>query len=236
ENLQERREKYKESALAQKYYKKKEEVEEIQKRILKLLEKYKWKEEEEASLDSLEAVPLTSVNDWVVHIASMRKKTQETLQLAEAAVQETIKLEKEAEELQMKTDYLKKTFKETKEDQNNSQKIEEKNQKILEKPEEFKERVFEERQHPSLPKERRQPFKTLRVPCIPQKFVQSVKSFRFSKQRPETGREEKEKPMELSVATSCSSSLAENLSWVCCSPSGKNMKLCNVLCSCLNLK
>lgn len=38
----------------------------------------------------------------------MRKKTQETLQIAEAAEKETIKLEKEAEELQMKTDYLKK--------------------------------------------------------------------------------------------------------------------------------
>lgn len=38
----------------------------------------------------------------------MRKKAQETLLLAEAAAQETIKLEKEAEELQMKTDYLRK--------------------------------------------------------------------------------------------------------------------------------
>lgn len=40
----------------------------------------------------------------------MRKKTQEILQLAGAAGQETIKLEKEAEELQMKTDYLKKVI------------------------------------------------------------------------------------------------------------------------------
>ncbi|NWS91554.1 S6OS1 protein, partial [Toxostoma redivivum] len=208
--LEERHKKYTESALAQKYYKQKEEVEEIQKRVLKRLEKYKWKED--ASLDALEAVPLTSVNDWAVHIASTRKKTQETLQLDEAAAQETIKLDKEVEELQMKIDYLKKTFKETKEDQNDSQKIEGKNQKSLEKPEESKERVFEEHQHPSLPKERRQLCKILHVPSIPQKFVQSVQSFRFSKQRPETGSEEKEKPMELSVATSCSSSLAENLS------------------------
>ncbi|KAL2304057.1 hypothetical protein Nmel_009347, partial [Mimus melanotis] len=208
--LEERHKKYTESALAQKYYKQKEEVEEIQKRVLKRLEKYTWKEN--ASLDALEAVPLTSINDWAVHIASTRKKTQETLQLDEAAAQETIKLDKEVEELQMKIDYLKKTFKEAKEDQNDSQKIEGKNQKSLEKSEESKERVFEERQHPSLPKERHQLCKILRVPSIPQKFVQSVQSFRFSKQRPETGSEEKEKPMELSVATSCSSSLAENLS------------------------
>ncbi|XP_037995218.1 protein SIX6OS1 [Motacilla alba alba] len=208
--LEEHRKKYTETALAQKYYQKKEEVEEIQKRILKHLEKYKWKGE--ACLDILEAVPFTSINDWAVHIASMRKKTQETLQLAETAAQETIKLEKEAEELQMKTDCLKESFKETKEDQNNSKKIEGKNQKSLEKPEEFQERVFEEREQPSLPKGKHQLYKTLHVPCIPRKFVQSVQSFRFSKQRPETGKEEKEKSVELSVATSSSSSLAENLS------------------------
>lgn len=44
--------------------------------------------------------------------------------------------------------------------------------------------MFEE---PSLPKGKRQLYKTLHVPCIPRKFVQSVQSFRFSKQRPETG-------------------------------------------------
>ncbi|NXV08792.1 S6OS1 protein, partial [Cettia cetti] len=207
--LEEHRKKYTETPLAQKYYKKKAEVEEIQKRVLKCLEKYKWKED--ACLDILEAAPFTSINAWAIHIASTRKKTQETLQLAEAARQENIKLEKEAEELQMKIDYLKKTFKESKEDQN-SKNIEGKNQKILEKPEEFKERVFEEREHSSLPKKKHQLYKTLRVPCLPQKFVQSVQSFRFSKQRAETGREEKEKPMESSVSTSSSSSLAENLS------------------------
>ncbi|NXQ00448.1 S6OS1 protein, partial [Vidua macroura] len=179
--LEEHRKKYIETALAQKYYQKKEEAEEIQKRVLKRLEKYKWKED--ASLDILEAVPFKSINDWAVHIASMRKKTQETLQLAEAAAQETIKLEKEAEELQTKIDCLKKSFKETKEDKKNSEKIEEKNQKSLKKPEKFKERVFEEREHPSLPKEKHQLYKT----CIPWKFVQSVQSFRLSKQRPETG-------------------------------------------------
>ncbi|NXP85372.1 S6OS1 protein, partial [Passerina amoena] len=208
--LEEQHKKCTEAALAQKYYQIKEEVEEIQKRVLKCLEKYKWKED--ACLDILEAVPFTSINGWAVHIASVRKKAQETLQLAEAAAQEIFKLEKEAEELQMKFDCLKKSFKETKEDQNNSEKIEGKNQKSLEKPELFKERVFEEREHPSLPKGKHWLYKTLCVPCIPQKFVRSVQSFRFSKQRPETGKEEKEKSVELSVAVSSSSSLTENLS------------------------
>ncbi|NXN82811.1 S6OS1 protein, partial [Bombycilla garrulus] len=210
QTLQEHRKRYAETALAQKYYKKKEEVEEIQKRVLKHLEKYKWKED--TCLDILEAVPFTSINDWAVHIASVRKKTQETLQLAEAATQETIKMEEEAEELQVKIDYLKKTFKETKEDQNNSKNTEGKNQESLEKPEEFIERMFEEHEHQSSPKEKHQVFKTLHVQRVPWKIVQSVQSFRFSKQQPETGREEKEKPVEISVDTSSSSRLAENLS------------------------
>ncbi|NWY93741.1 S6OS1 protein, partial [Loxia curvirostra] len=206
--LEEHRKKYTETALAQKYYQKKEEVEEIQKRVLKRLEKYKWKED--AFLDILGTVIVNAYA--IVFCASMRKKTQETLQLAEAAAQETIKLEKEAEELQMKIDCLKKSFQETKEDKNNSGKIEGKNQKSLEKPEVFKERVFEQREHSFLPKGKHQLYKTLHVPCIPRKFVQSVQSFRFSKQRPETGKEEKEKSVERSVATSSSSRLAENLS------------------------
>lgn len=51
EVLEQHREKYAETALAQKYYKKKKEVEEIQSRILKQCEKYKWKED--ACLDIL---------------------------------------------------------------------------------------------------------------------------------------------------------------------------------------
>ncbi|XP_005520099.1 PREDICTED: protein SIX6OS1 [Pseudopodoces humilis] len=215
EILEEHHKKYTEIALAKKYYQKREEVEEIQERVLKRLEKYKWKED--TCLNTLEAVPFISVNDWAVHIASMRKKTQETLQLTEAAVQETIKVEKEAEELQMKIDCLKKTFKETKEDQNNSEKIEGKNQKSNEKLEEFTERVFEEREQPSMPKKKHQLYRALPVPCVSQKSVQSVGSFRFQK-GPETGREEKEKP----VATSSSSSLTKNLSQMVIDTAGTN--------------
>ncbi|NWR53248.1 S6OS1 protein, partial [Regulus satrapa] len=218
-DLQECSKKYTETARAQKYYKKCEEVEEIQKRVLKCLEKYKWKDD--ACLDNPGTAIVNAFTIQPLAVASMRKKTQETLQLAEAAAHETIQLEKEAEEFKMKIDYLKKTFKEAKERQNNSEKTEGKSQKSLEKPEEFKERVFEERERPSLPKEKHQVYKTSRVPHVPWKFVQPVESFRVSKQQPEAGREEKEKPVELSVAISSSSSLAENLPQVCCSPTGK---------------
>ncbi|XP_064009996.1 protein SIX6OS1 [Pogoniulus pusillus] len=208
EVLEQHREKYAETALAQKYYKKKKEVEEIQSRILKQCEKYKWKED--ACLDILDPVPFKSLNDWALQIASSRQKTQEMLKLAAAATQESIQLEKESEELEMKIKYLKKTFEEATEDQNNSKTIERKKQKSLEKPKEFKERVFEESKHPSLPSEKHQLRKPLRVPCAPRKLVQSVQSIRFPMQRMETGREEKEQPVEPPVTASSSSSLAED--------------------------
>ncbi|NXJ92545.1 S6OS1 protein, partial [Corythaixoides concolor] len=212
--LKQHHEKYAESALAQEYYKKKKELEEIQNRVLKLSEKYKLKED--ACLDILGTTIIntfTAILQYVFHnieSASSRQKTQEMLKLAAIARQESIELEKEAEELEMKINYFKKTFEDTAEDQNNSEMIEGKNEKILEKPKEFKERIFEESEHPSLLNEKHQLYKSLHVPFIPRKLVQSVQSIRFSMQRTETGREEKEKPMELSVATSSSSSVAEN--------------------------
>ncbi|KAM6204543.1 protein SIX6OS1 [Sarcoramphus papa] len=220
EILKQHREKYAETALAQEYYKKKKELEEIQNRVLKQSEKYKLKED--ACLDILEPVPFKSLNDWALQIASSRQKTQEMLKLAAVATQESTELQKEAEELEMKINYLKKTFEETTEDQNNSKMIEGKNQKSLEKPKEFKERIFEESEHPSLLNEKHQLYKPLHVPCIPRKLVQSVQSIRFSMQRTETGREEKEKPVELSVATSSSSSLAENSSQMVIDTAGTN--------------
>ncbi|XP_009583661.1 PREDICTED: protein SIX6OS1 [Fulmarus glacialis] len=220
EILKQHREKYAETALAQEYYKKKKELEEIQNRVLKQSEKYKLKED--ACLDILEPVPFKSLNDWALQIASSRQKTQEMLKLAAVATQESFELQKEAEELEMKINCFKKTFEETTEDQSNSEMIEGKNQKSLEKPKEFKERVFEESEHPSLLNEKHQLYKPLHVPCIPRKLVQSVQSIRFSMQRTETGREEKEKPMELSVATSSSSSLAENSSQMLIDTTGTN--------------
>ncbi|KFO78744.1 Protein SIX6OS1, partial [Cuculus canorus] len=207
EILKQHHEKYAETALAQECYKKKKELEEIKNRILKHSEKYKLNED--ACLDILELVPFKSLNDWAVYIASSRQKTQEMLKLAAAAKQESIELQKEAEELEIKINYLKKTFEETTEDQNKSKMIEGKNQKSLEKLKEFKERIFEENEHPALLNKKHQLYKPLHAPCIPQKLVQSVQSIRFKMQGTET---EKEKPMELSVPTSSSSSLAEESS------------------------
>nr|XP_013038583.2 protein SIX6OS1 isoform X2 [Anser cygnoides]XP_047922218.1 protein SIX6OS1 isoform X2 [Anser cygnoides] len=208
EILKQHHEKYAETALAQECYKKKKEIEEIQNRILKQSEQYKLKED--ACSDILEPAPFKSLNDWALHIASLRQKTQEMLKLAEVAAQESIELEREAEELEMKINYFKKRFEETTEDQNDSEMVEGKNLKSLEKPKDFKERIFEESEHPSLLNEKHQLYKPLHLPCIPRKSVQSVQTIRFSMKRTDKGREEKEKRMEHSVATSSSSSHAEN--------------------------
>uniref|UniRef100_G1NLF5 Chromosome 14 open reading frame 39 n=1 Tax=Meleagris gallopavo TaxID=9103 RepID=G1NLF5_MELGA len=156
-----------------------------------------------------EPAPFKSINDWALYIASLRQKTQEVLKLAETATQESTELEKEADEIEMKINYFKKTFEKTTEDQNNSEMIEGKNLKSLEKPKEFKERIFEESEHPSFLHEK-QLYKPLQLPCIPRKSVQSLQTTRFSMQQTETGREEKENPMEQAVAASSSSSHAEN--------------------------
>ncbi|XP_065603696.1 protein SIX6OS1 [Cyrtonyx montezumae] len=208
EILKQHREKYAETALAQEYYKKKKELEEIQNRIQKQSEQYKLKEDDD--LDILEPAPFASINDWALHIASLRQETQEMLKLAETATQESIELEKEADELEMKINYLKKTFEETTEDQNNSEMIGGKILKSLEKPKEFKDRIFEESEHPSLLHEKHQLYKPLQLPCIPRRSVQSLQTSRFAMQQTETGREEQENPVEQSVAASSSSSHAEN--------------------------
>ncbi|XP_068005279.1 protein SIX6OS1 isoform X1 [Melanerpes formicivorus] len=220
EVLKQHREKYTETALAQEYYEKKKEVEEIQSRILKQCEKYKWKED--ACLDRLDPVPFKSLNGWALQIASSRQKTQEMLKLAAAATQESIELEKEAEELEMKIKYLKKTFEETTEDQNNSKIIEGKKQKSLEKLKEFKERVFEESEHTSSLNKKHQLCKPWRVPCAPWKLVQSVQSIRFSRQQGEKGREEKETLVEPPVTSSSSSRLEENSPQMVIETAGKS--------------
>ncbi|OXB72218.1 UNVERIFIED_CONTAM: hypothetical protein H355_002866 [Colinus virginianus] len=222
EVLKQHREKYAETALAQEYYKKKQELEEIQSRVQKQSEQYKLKEDDDldvlgTALISASAVepvgepaPFTSINDWALHIASLRQETQEMLKLAEIATQESVELEKEADELEMKINYLKQTFEETTEDQNNSEMIEGKILKSVEKPKEFKERIFEESEHPSLSHEKHQRYKPLQLPCIPRRSVQSLLTSRFATQQTETGREEQENPVEQSVAAGSSSSHAEN--------------------------
>ncbi|KAJ7414262.1 hypothetical protein WISP_85186 [Willisornis vidua] len=198
EVLQEHRKKYAGTALAQKYHKKNEEVEGIQNTLLKRWEKYKWKED--AGLDVLGTA---TINAFTV------KPIGSALHIEVSWLQKLLYYAVNHQ-----------TLEETTEDHNNSEMIE--NQKSLEKPEEFKERMFEEHEHTPLPTEKHPLCKPLHVPSIPRKLVQSVQSIRFSKHRPETGREGKQNPVELPVTTTTSSGLAENLSEMVIDTAGTN--------------
>ncbi|OXB55062.1 hypothetical protein ASZ78_015506 [Callipepla squamata] len=172
EVLKQHREKYAETALAQEYYKKKKELEEIQSRVQKQSEQYKLKEDDD--LDVLGTALISASAVEPVGGGGLH------------------------------------TFEETTEDQNNSEMIEGKVLKSVEKPKEFKERIFEESEHPSLSHEKHQRYKPLQLPCIPRRSVQSLQTSRFAMQQTEKGRVEQENPVEQSVAAGSSSSHTEN--------------------------
>ncbi|CAM4572954.1 unnamed protein product [Lepidochelys olivacea] len=208
EILKQHKAKYAENALAQEYYMKKKEIEEIQNRVLTHSEQFKWKEA--TLLDILEPAPFRSLSDWALQIAYLREKTQDVFKHAAVFTQKSFELEKEADEVEMKINYFKQQFERSTEDQNHSKIIEGKNKKNLEKRKELKERMFEEVGNLHLLNGKNQQYKPLRLPCIPQKLVQSVQTFRLSSQRTETGGEERDNSMDHSGIASISLSQMDN--------------------------
>ncbi|XP_077676141.1 protein SIX6OS1 [Eretmochelys imbricata] len=129
EILKQHKAKYAENALAQEYYMKKKEIEEIQNRVLKHSEQFKWKE----------ATLLDILGTSITIFAYLREKTQDVFKHAAVFTQKSFELEKEADEVEMKINYFKQQFERSTEDQNHSKIIEGKNKKNLEKRKEFKE-------------------------------------------------------------------------------------------------
>nr|XP_014425740.1 protein SIX6OS1 isoform X1 [Pelodiscus sinensis] len=199
--------KYSENALAQEYYMKKKEIEEIRNTVLKHSEQFKWKEA--TLLAILEPAPFRSLSDWALQIAYVRQKTQEVLKHAAVFTQKSIELVKETDEVEMKINYFKQQRERSTEDQDRSKIIERKS-KNLEKRKEFKERTFEEIGNLHLLNGKHQQYKPLHLPCMPQKLVQSVQTFRLSLQRTETGGEERDNSMDHSGIASISSSQVDN--------------------------
>ncbi|XP_067411284.1 protein SIX6OS1 [Emydura macquarii macquarii] len=204
ETLKQHQAKYSESALAQEYYMKKKDIEEIRDRVLKHSEQFKLKE---ATLLDILGTNITTV---IPASAYLRKKTQEVLKHAAVFTQNTFELEKEADEVEMKINYFKQQFERSTEDQSHSKIIEGKSKKNLEKRKEFKERLFEEIGNLHLLHGKYQQHKPLHLPCIPQKLVQSVQTFRLSLQRTETGGEERDNSMDHSGIASISSNQVDN--------------------------
>ncbi|XP_065258641.1 protein SIX6OS1 [Emys orbicularis] len=198
EILKQHKAKYSENALAQEYYMKKKEIEEIRNRVLKHSEQFKWKEANLLDILVTMAVTCTQLS------AYLRQKTQDILKHAAVFTQKSFELEKEADEVEMKINYFRQHFERSTEDQNHSKIIEGKSKKNLEKRKAFKERMFEEIGNLQLLNGKHQQYKPLHLPCIPQKLVQSVQTFRLSSQRTETGEEERDNSMDHSGIASIS--------------------------------
>ncbi|XP_065450153.1 protein SIX6OS1 [Chrysemys picta bellii] len=244
EILKQHKAKYSENALAQEYYMKKKEIEEIRNRVLKHSEQFKWKEAN--LLDILEPAPFRSLSDWALQIAYLRQKTQDVLKHAAVFTQKSFELEKEANEVEMKINYFKQHFERSTEDQNHSKIIEGKSKKNLEKRKAFKESLisaglqltenhcqgqpefildlwmFEEIGNLQLLNGKHQQYKPLHLPCIPQKLVQSVQTFRLSSQRTETGEEERDNSMDHSGIASISLSQVKSETQKCNETAGTN--------------
>ncbi|XP_044873006.1 protein SIX6OS1 isoform X8 [Mauremys mutica] len=208
EILKQHKAKYSENSLAQEYYMKKKEIEELRNRVLKHSEQFKWKEA--TLLDILEPAPFRSLSDWALQIAYLRQKTQDVLKHAAVFTQKSSELEKEADEVEMKINYFKQQFERSTEDQNHSTIIEGKSKKKLEKRKAFKERMFEELGNLHLLNGKHQQYKPLHLPCIPQKLVQSVQTFSLSSQRTEKGEEERDNSMDHSGIASISLSQVDS--------------------------
>ncbi|KAM9149418.1 protein SIX6OS1 [Pangshura tecta] len=111
EILKQHKAKYSENCLAQEYYVKKKEIEELRNRVLKHSEQFKWKEA--TLLDILEPAPFRSLSDWALQIAYLRQKTQDIFKHAAVFTQKSSELEKEADEVEMKINYFQQKFNET---------------------------------------------------------------------------------------------------------------------------
>ncbi|XP_074854791.1 protein SIX6OS1 [Carettochelys insculpta] len=202
EILKQHQAKYSENALAQEYYMKKKEIEDIRNRVLKHSEQFKMKEA--TLLDILEPAPFRSLSDWALQIAYLSQKTQEVLKHAAVFTKKSSELEKETDEVEVKINYFKQQCERSTEDQNHS-KIIEGESKNLEKRK-FKERMFEEIGNLQFLNGKHQQYKPLHFPCIPQK----LRTFRLSLQRTETDGEGRENSMDHSGIVSISSSQMDN--------------------------
>ncbi|XP_066480337.1 protein SIX6OS1 [Tiliqua scincoides] len=105
ETFKQHQAKYLETAAAQEYYQEKKEFDEIQNKVLKLSELLKQKETE--IMDLQEPGPFQSFSYWALQIASLRQSTKETLKNAAVLRQQSLELDKTAEEIEKKMNAFK---------------------------------------------------------------------------------------------------------------------------------
>uniref|UniRef100_UPI0010A0A498 protein SIX6OS1-like n=1 Tax=Podarcis muralis TaxID=64176 RepID=UPI0010A0A498 len=219
ETFKQHQEKYLATAIAQEYHQEKNEFEEIQNRVLKQSELLKKKEAEVIELR--EPGPFQSLSQWALQIASLRHNTKEILTHAVVLRQQSLELEKTAEELQRKINYFKQQIEKIKEDQHNPEVIEKENAKDLEARKASDESLFKESQH--VLKEKRQMYESLQLPSICQKLVQSFSTLKPLFQQTQRGMEERNDSIGHSAVTSIYFSHVENERQKCNDTIGTNI-------------
>ncbi|KAF7251536.1 Protein SIX6OS1 [Varanus komodoensis] len=159
--------KYSENVIAQEYYEEKKNCEEIQNRVLKLSELLKQKEAEIKDLQES---------------ASLRQNTKETLMHAVVLRQQSLELDKTAEELEKNLKYFKQKLEKITEDQDNPEvqnhheAIEEEMATSIETEKTFDESSLSKSHH--LINKKPETYKLLHLPNLSQKLVQSVSTLK----------------------------------------------------------
>ncbi|XP_033028619.1 protein SIX6OS1 [Lacerta agilis] len=225
ETFKQHQEKYLATAIAQEYHQEKNEFEEIQNRVLKQSELLKQKEAEVIELQ--EPGPFQSLSQWALQIASLRHNTKEIITHAVVLRQQSLELEKTAEELQKKINYFKQQIEKIEEDQHKPEVIEKENAKELEARKASDEcffssfSLFKESHH--VLKEKHQIYESLQLPSICQKLVQSFSTLKPLFQQTQRGMEERKDFPGHSAVTSVYFSHVENERQKCNDTIGTNI-------------
>ncbi|XP_060118203.1 protein SIX6OS1 isoform X2 [Heteronotia binoei] len=209
ETFKQHQAKYLESTFVQKQI----EFEEIQNRVLKQSELVKQKELE--IMDFQEPGPFQSLLYWASQIASLRQNTKETLQHANILRQQSLELDKTAEELEKKMHSIRQQLERVTEDQNRSRVGEERSEENHEMRKEFVKSWFKVDGQPHLLNEDHQKYKPLHFPSISQKFVRSIPTLKPLFQPAETGVQENEDSVRHPAVTSIYFNHGENETQKC---------------------
>nr|XP_056707175.1 protein SIX6OS1 [Euleptes europaea] len=189
------------------------EFEEIRNRVLQQSEWVKQKESE--VMDLQEPGQFQSLFYWASQIASLRQNTKETLRHVNVLRQQSLELDKTAEELEKKMNSFKQQLERVTEDQTYSDAGERKSEENDETMKDFDNSLFEVGDQPHLLNEEHQKYKPLHFPSISQKFVRSIPALKPLLKLAETGVQEKEDSGRHSAMTSIYFSPVENETQKC---------------------
>ncbi|XP_068110529.1 protein SIX6OS1 isoform X2 [Hyperolius riggenbachi] len=182
EVFKQHQEKYMGFTLSKNYHIVKQELEEIQNLVLKHDEQFKTKERRIA--DALGPSPFASVNDWALHLAKVKNRTNEARQHLSEVSHTTLELKMNVNETELKIQCIKEHIENLAKQRKLNTQV--KNQSVDSHP-----RIFSE-ERPSLNQSKEKFLRKLQLPNFPQKRDQPQKHVSFLSQSDHTvGKEEK---------------------------------------------